>query len=293
MDLKQMADTNIKASQSQDCGTFLLDVVGQFDYDDLAVKWTSANRRSNGEIDALIESTWKEAAERSVRENRMLYNGNLCRLVDIGFEGPKLLLTLGPVTFQEFLGTNLTHSDLRLAHGQDVLADPLGVSAAITTNDQFVFMGLRSQKVFYHAGRIHPIGGVLELSQPQGPLPNPFRAMVDELAEEVNLPGHCVKEIVCVGLVRDKHIVQPELIFDVAINADFEAVRCAVAQAKDSGEHVEFIPIRNHPAAVVSFIEQRYVELTAVGLATLLLHGLKHWGSGWFASTQGYLRSLI
>lgn len=288
-----MADANGKPMHSQDCGTFLLDVVGQFDYDDVAVNWTNDNRKSNREIDAMIENAWKEASERSARENRMLYNGNLCRLVNAGFEGQKLMLTLGPVTFQEFLGTNLTHADLRLQHGQDVLADPLGVSAAITTNDQFIFMGLRSQKVFYHAERIHPIGGVLEPCKAQEAPPNPFRAMIEELTEEINLPGHCVKEIVCVGLVRDKHIVQPELIFDVAINADFEAVRCAATQAKDRGEHAEFIPIRNHPAAVVSFIEQRYVELTAVGLATLLLHGLKHWGSGWFASTQGYLRSLI
>jgi hypothetical protein len=51
--------------------------------------------------------------------------------------------------------------------------------------------------------------------------------------------------------------------------------------------------VRDHPASVVSFMEFHIADLTPVALAGLLLHGLHRWGSGWFASTRGYLRSLI
>jgi hypothetical protein len=49
--------------------------------------------------------------------------------------------------------------------------------------------------------------------------------------------------------------------------------------------------VRHHPAAIVTFMENHASQLTPVALATLLLHGLHAWGSGWFASTRGYLRS--
>jgi hypothetical protein len=43
----------------------------------------------------------------------------------------------------------------------------------------------------------------------------------------------------------------------------------------------------------VSFLEHKFTELTPVCLATLLLHGLRHWGGGWFTSARGYLRSVL
>ena len=91
--------------------------------------------------------------------------------------------------------------------------------------------------------------------------------------------------------MRDKHIVQPELIFDVTADADVKDIRRSPA-AGDDEEHSELLIIRDHPAAVVTFMEQNYNDLTPVGLATLLLHGLRHWGSGWFAATRGHLRSV-
>jgi hypothetical protein len=51
--------------------------------------------------------------------------------------------------------------------------------------------------------------------------------------------------------------------------------------------------LRDHPAAVVDFIERHLAELTPVALAGLLLHGLWRWGSGWFASTRGYVRGVV
>ncbi|MDP7287091.1 MAG: hypothetical protein QGH94_03755, partial [Phycisphaerae bacterium] len=114
-----------------------------------------------------------------------------------------------------------------------------------------------------------------------------------ELHEETAVPSQSVSSIICLGLVRDRNTVQPELIFDCHVDIDVVSLFASAANAMDAAEHSSLVPVRDHPGAVVSFLEKHFSQLTPVGLATLLLHGLKHWGSGWFATARGYLRSVI
>lgn len=277
--------------ESCDCGTFFLDFIGTLTPQQLHVQWSALKRQTNQEVENIIENTWAAEVDCARQNGRKLYDGHLCRLWECTHQGSSINLVLGEVSFKEFLGTNLTHAYLRYFHGPEILADALGVSAALRTSDGFLLLGRRSQRVLYHAGRIHPIGGVLERNGAD--TPQPFAAITEELAQETNLTGDHLGEIVCLGLVRDKHIVQPELIFDVVADADVAHARRLTSQAPDAEEHSELLAVRDHPAAVVTFIEQNYNELTPLALATLLLHGQRHWGSGWFAATRGYLRSVI
>lgn len=274
----------------RDCGPFFLDVSGQFDLQHTSVVWCKQRRPSNEEVERFIEESWTAGARRPSRE---FFNGKLCRLVDCDARSRELKLLLAPVSFKEFWGTNLTNAHLRYAHGSDVLADALGVSAAVTTGDGFLLMGRRSHTVAFHPGKIHPIGGMVEPSATTGAPPNPFGSMLKELSEETGLSAGCVRDIVCLGLVRDKRIVQPELIFDVTVDADVETVLRALIGAIDASEHTDLIPICDHPAAVVSFIEQQYGQLTPVAVATLMLHGLRTWGSGWFATARGHIQGVV
>ena len=277
--------------ESCDCGTFFLDVAGRFTRQGILTEWTPQHRITNPEVERIVENTWASEIECAHRAGRRLYNGRLCRLWESSCENQNLVLKLGEVSFKEFLGTNLTHAYLRYFHGPEVLADAVGVSIVVTTSDGFIVLGRRSQSVFYHAGRIHPVGGMLEYKTDVAP--HPFDAAAEELIEETNLDPGDLREMLCIGLVRDKHIVQPELIFDATVSADFSAIRQAHPQASDAGEHSELLAVRDHPAAVVNFIEQNFADLTPLGTASLLVHGLRHWGSGWFAATRGYLRSVI
>ena len=287
-----MTDPPISPEGSRDCGTFFLDAVGCFDQPHVQVDWKDEPRPSNADVERLIEQTWSVELARAAEEHRRLYNGPLCRMIRCQASESRLMLTLGPVTFKELVGTNFSQAYLRYLYGQEVLADPLGVSAAVVTSDQYILMGRRSQKVAFHANRIHPIGGMVEPSTP-GTVPNPFQTMRNELMEEINVPADHIKQLVCLGLVRDKHIVQPEMVFDIVVNVSAEQIKHRLRTAVDAEEHDELILIRNHPAAVVTFMEQHFSQLTPVALASLLLHGLKNYGSGWFAAARGYLRSVI
>jgi 8-oxo-dGTP pyrophosphatase MutT (NUDIX family) len=278
---------------SRDCGSFYLDFVGQFGPEQVHVHWSESRRHSNEQVDRQIEHTWQEQLALAQAKGQRLYDGRLCRLVDCGVTDHALNLTLGQVSYKEFVGTNLTHPALRYAHGPEVLADPAGVSAAVVTGDNYVLLAKRSQQVYVHPGRWHPIGGIMEPGNEPGAVPCPFRALRKEMEEELGLPGESILHSVCLGVVRDKATVQPELIFDVRVGQHAESIVASQAAAQDAGECENLVSVRDHPGAVVTFLEKHYAELTPVALATLLLHGQRHWGTGWFAAARGYLQDVV
>jgi hypothetical protein len=277
----------------RDCGAFFLDFVGHFDRDRVQVRWSDSPRPTNEQIESVIEAAWAEQTRLAAEQGRRLYNGRLCRVINCETQGPVLQLTLGEVSYKEFVGTNLTNAQLRYVHGPDVLANPLGVSAAVVTSDGYVLLGRRSNKVFSNAGLVHPVGGTVEPPIEAGKIPDPFQAMTDELHQELALPAEAVSRNVCLGVVRAKRVVQPEMVFEVCLDGSVEAIRAGAANAPDASEHDELVAVRDHPAAVVTYIEKNYSQLTAVALATLLLHGQRHWGMGWLATARGYLRDVI
>jgi hypothetical protein len=70
-------------------------------------------------------------------------------------------------------------------------------------------------------------------------------------------------------------------------------LRQAIAHAKDAYEHTEVVAVRSEQSSLVNFVQREYAALTPVGVATLMMHGLHHWGSGWFTAARGYLHKVI
>ena len=279
---------------TRDCGTFFLDIMDQFARDKVQVTWSDHARVTNDSVDELIETSWSRQIRRAESSDIKIFNGRLCRLISYRCENDNLYLTLGSVSFKEFIGTNATQAYIRHLHGTEVMANPLGVSAAVCTNDGLIVLGMRSNDMLQYAGRIHPVGGTVEPPSGDCPdCPDPFQAILGELLEETAVTPQNVSSILCLGLVRDRNTVQPELIFDCHVDTDVVSLFASAATAMDAAEHSSLVPIRDHPGTVVSFMEKHFTQLTPVALATLLLHGLKHWGSGWFATARGYLRSVI
>ncbi|HUU58785.1 MAG TPA: hypothetical protein VMZ50_04525, partial [Phycisphaerae bacterium] len=146
----------------RDCGTFFLDVVGKYAPGQIILQWSDRVRSTNDQVDQLIEQTWKAETARTGSAGQKLFNGKLCRLLQCTATKEKMTLTVGAVSYREFLGTNLRSAYIRYVYGPEVLADPLGVSAAVVAGDGFLVLGRRSRHVVCHPGRIHPIGGMVE-----------------------------------------------------------------------------------------------------------------------------------
>ena len=277
----------------RDCGAFFLDVVRQFAREELAVRWTDRPRSTNDEIERLIEDAWHRAELNAEANDRTLFDGPICRLVDYSVRGHRLHLTLGATTYREFVGTNCAHADLWCRFGPEVLANPLGVSAAVVTTDGYVLLTRRSERVYAYPGRIHPVAGTVRLAPDSTGPPDPVAAVIDEIHEELGLPADALGPITCVGLVRGKRLVQPDVIFEVPVATDVESLRAAAAGASGADENDRLEPILNESGAVVAYLEAYCEQMTPVASATLLLHGQRHWGTGWFTAARGYLHRVL
>ncbi len=278
----------------RDCGAFFVEVLGKFARSAVSVNWTDKPWSADEDTRDIIEQAWQEELLRAQQAGRHVYDGQLSRLMGFTCHDQRLDLTLGPVSFKDFIGTNAVNAHLRHVHGPEFLADPLGVSAALVSADGLMILGCRSDQVSQYAGRIHPVGGIVEAATVgDGPGGDPFATMLTELTEETTLAGDEVSQITCLGLVRDRHTYQPEMIFDVNVSVEADEIFRRYTQATDSSEHSELITVRNHPAAAETFIEDYFNSLTPITLAVLMLHGLSEWGTGWFATARSLLRHHI
>lgn len=198
---------------------------GDWSADELVVHRSTIPRPTTAEIELMIEAAWEGAL---ARPGIKLFNGQMCRLESWREEGGKLHLTLGQTTYREFLGTNLAHPELAEAHSPAHLANPVGVSPALLTADNFLMMGRRNASVAYYPNRIHPFAGALDPEDA-----DPFEAIRRELNEELGFNSADIAEMRCTGIAEDLSIRQPELIFYVRSTR----TRAEIEAALDPTEH--------------------------------------------------------
>ena len=243
---------------------------GQWAPPQLQVTRAASTLQTNAEVDELIERAWRET---NARPGVHLFDGPMCRLESWQAETGRLRLTLSRTTYKRFLGTNLTHPHLADRFGQQVLANPVGVSPALLTADNFLMMGRRNASVAYYPDRIHPFAGALDPEDT-----DPFAAVRRELREELAFADEDVADIHLTGIAEDLSIRQPELIF----LARTRRTRTQVESALDRTEH---------HATWAKPATQEGVEaalrsddsFTPVALASLLLYGRIAFGDAYLS----------
>src|SRR5204862_549264 len=177
-------------------------------------------------------------------------------------------LLLSRTSYKVFLGTNLTHPDLGDRYGPAVLANPVGVSAALETADDLLLLGRRNAAVAYYPERVHPFAGALEPRDGD----DVFAAVRRELAEELSLSTADVPGLTCAGLVEDRALRQPELIF----LARSRLTRREIESNLDRAEHRGTIALETSPDAIESAATDP--ALTPVAVAAPLLSGTARFG---------------
>src|SRR5688572_24193130 len=213
---------------------------GDWSPQQVSIAWTAATtRRIVPEVERAIDDAWQAAA---ARLGDKLFDGPLCRLEHWSASPQRLELTLSRTTYRAFLGTNLFNAHLGDTYGDDVLANPVGVSAALRTADGFLLLGRRNESVAYHPNRVHPFAGSLV---PRDPL-DVFDEIRRELREELHLESADVPDIRCVGLAEDRALRQPELMF-VATTA---RTRGELEAQLDRTEHHDMYAVKADPAEV-------------------------------------------
>jgi 8-oxo-dGTP pyrophosphatase MutT (NUDIX family) len=232
-----------------------------------------SSRRIVPEVEALIDAAWRDVMS---RPGVKLYDGPISRLERFQSAGDRLHLELSQTSYRIFVGTNLYHSELADRFGPEVMANPVGVSTILSTADDKLLFGVRNATVAYYPRRTHPFAGSLE---PRDKC-DIFAAARRELREELALHDTDLGPLALVGLVEDRLIRHPELIFSVESRLDENSL---IAQM-DRAEHHESIAIPANRAAIESALKGP--SFTPVGIACLLLWGRKQFGVDWFADMK-------
>jgi hypothetical protein len=231
----------------------LIHFAGDFSESQIRTTITNSPHPLPPEVASIIESTWTDAL---ARLGPRLHDGPMLRLNSWQIAGGNLHLNLGHTSYKPFMGTNLMHAQLADQYGNEILANPLGLSAALESTDGFLLLGRRNNDVAFYPNRIHPFAGTLDQ-------PNVLAGIRKELQEEVNLRAEDIADIRCIGLAEDRTIRQPELVFWVKSNR----TRAEIERTLDPHEHNEIVAIRCDETEIQ--YAMRRADLTPIAVATL------------------------
>ena len=229
-------------------------------------------RKWDARVERLIEEEWNQA-QASVGDGRMLFAGPLCRLIRYEASGGGLKLFLGPTDYREYLGTSRHWRTIQeyvgAAELQEYLSNPLAVCAAVGTSDGKLVIGRRSGSVMEHAGYWHVPGGHVEPAHLVDGRVDVFRAMLDELFEELGVAENQVA-LRCLGLFRPVDTLKPELAFSAEVG--YTAAELLALPRND--EHEELRLLNDDPGEVRAFLENPETRFVPSGRAALRLRAL-------------------
>jgi hypothetical protein len=289
---------------------FVIDVRGEFTPSLVRITYDPAPRPTTPQLERLIAVEWQRQTALARQSDRVLFNGELLRYVrhEVASERPRAMeanqtpsqipnpilhLTVGPTCYRDFVGTNL-YNNRRLGEFEwRLFANPVGTTATLVTRDGLIAYGRRSPRVAYHAGHVHTFGGAFEACDqaPDGSI-DPFGSLCRELVEELAVPRDELVDLCCVGLIRDKEIHQPEMLFEAHIKMTATELRHRWQSAEHRDEHDEIVTLPDRPEAIVPFI-QSCGPIAPVAIGALFLHGHRSWGESWFRRAASDLGASV
>ncbi len=248
--------------------------IGQWRRDQVVVEPVPSSQVLPNAVRRLIDQAWVEA---TAQANVHLFDGPMVRWEGLAASPQRLVMRISQTSYKQFFGTNMRHPELAERYGARVLANPVGLSAALVSNDGFLLLGRRNSRVAYYPNRLHPFAGALEPVEAG----DPFAGIERELREELGLAAEDLREIACLGVVEDVALRQGEMIFRVAAR-----LGCAAILARlDAREHRSGVALPAEQSQIEALLGQAG-QLTPVGVATVLLWARPLLGETWFADWQ-------
>jgi hypothetical protein len=248
--------------------------IGRWEESQITISWTANSRPIIPRVEQLIEQSWRKAMS---RPGVLLFDGPMCRLESLESRGDSLHLQLSRTSYKIFMGTNLTHAELADQFGPGILANPIGLSAALISSDGFLMLGRRNANVAYYPSRVHPFAGALEPAEPL----NIFDDVRRELREELSFEKDDVQKIACIGIANDLSLRQPEMIFAVRSNRDRQRIESQLDHEEHRGVWVSKVDCQSIEAALAGD-----EQFTPIARAAILLWGRLEFGDEWF-ETRG------
>lgn len=271
----------MKPDRAEPALPFDILVEGRFVPGEVVIVYEPHARATSAELERRIETAWQAQCEQARASGRRLFNGELLRYVQHTVRDGAFHLTVGPTCYRDFVGTNLCHGADAAALGWDRFANPVGTTATLLTSDGLIVYGRRSDRVAWHGGHVHTFGGALEAVDlgADGRV-DAFTAVRRELREEAGLAAEDIAGLVCVGMIRDREIHQPELLFEARLGLTLEGLMARMSRLDVGDEHAGLACVADRPELIVPFLQARG-PVAPVAVGALLLHGGHRWGDAW------------
>ncbi len=258
---------------------FFIDFARRLSPDRIKLAWVDDETATSPELEALVESNWQAKLAEARQSGRRLFNGPMVRLVGWQCDGTSVTFTVGPTDYRRHLGTNYLLGNRVEEVGIAAFANPVGTSANIITSDGYLLFGRRASDLACHAGYLHCIGGTLDL----GDNLDLFAAMRREIREELLVSDAEILDLTCTGMVRDKSIHQPEVLFDSSLGLSKDEVMSRFDPQAEGQEHTGWLYCHDDPESVPPFLESADL-MAPVAQAAAILHGRHDWGMIWYES---------
>ncbi|MBN2715861.1 MAG: NUDIX hydrolase [Deltaproteobacteria bacterium] len=258
-------------------GAFESLIIGRFDSGQISARLTDRIQTLPPELVPGVTARWQQQLRLAQSSGNSLFDGEMLRMDSVlmrqSDDGARFLdVRLSRTQYKTFVGTNLALSscDFEIPHAH--LANPLGLSAVIVSSDSKLMLGKRGKGTFLYSGYWHTFGGMAVMGDvDDGGDVSLFQVVRRELYEELGLTDSEITAQWCLGMVRDRTILQPEMIFEVHVSPDAAALRMRVqsGKARHDDEHDELIAIENSLASVNSFVTANQAAITPVAMAAL------------------------
>jgi hypothetical protein len=215
------------------------------------------------------QTYWQEL---TARGDKYLFNGELFRLENFAATDHGLSLHLGRTCYRDQIYSNAHAAELSKNFGEKSVARGLGVSALVITADADLLIIRRGEHLGEEPGKLDVVGGHAHPDQhfTRG-VPDLFRAILEELETELNLPAVEVLTNICCGLVENVHIRKPDLAFLAHTRLARRDIAGTMAAAAEADEIAELLAVPAVPAAVGAFLETYETALTPSACACLHL----------------------
>lgn len=274
----------------RDTDAFQLLLMGHFDSSAVSVQFRNRMLEMAPRLQPLVDAQWQQQLAVARNDGRTLFDGEMLRLDGYhrctGLNGRDCLeLQMSRTKYSQFVGTNLAADRQSFLDDSTQWSNPLGLSALIVCDDEKILLGLRGKGTFLYSGYWHTFGGMADLRDvdERGNV-SLFNVIRRELTEELGITKSDVTRMHSMGLVRDRAILQPEMIFEVHVakpSADIisrATSPCITSsdpclESTDSNnEHDRFCAIDDNAPSVDAFVKSHPTKITPVALATLTRH---------------------
>jgi len=270
---------------------FTVDVFSEFNPPQVRIVWRDEPRPPHAGLDALVAETWARQMEQARRRGLLLFNGDLVRLLRQRIEGGTLVMEVGPTDYANWLGTNYLNPHRGDEFGWHLYSNPLGISATLISADGWLLFGRRNQRVACNPGEVHTFGGAIEAGERLDTgVFDAFASIRRELEEELGLVPGDFCGLVCGGVIRDRRIRQPEMLFEARISRTRAEIEARIDPARPDEEHDGVVACRDAPDAVLPFL-RAVPRIAPIAVGAACLHGRRHFGEEWYARTLDALAS--